>query len=84
MVGPLPITERRKKYILTFIDHFTRFFEAVPIARRDTETTAREFVTKIINQFDVSQEVVNSSGCQLYICPNTVNMQTTQNSETAD
>ena len=25
VVGPLPVTERGNKYILTFVDHFTRF-----------------------------------------------------------
>jgi hypothetical protein len=31
VVGPLPVTERGNKYILTFVDHFTRFCEAVPM-----------------------------------------------------
>jgi hypothetical protein len=53
VVGPLPVTERGNKYLLTFIDHFTRFCEAIPIARQDTETIARGFVVKIITQFGV-------------------------------
>jgi hypothetical protein len=32
-VGPLPTTEKGNKYLLTFIDHFTRFCEAIPIVR---------------------------------------------------
>ena len=47
-VVPLPITERGNKYLLTFVNHFTRFCEAIPVARQDTETIAREFVTRII------------------------------------
>jgi hypothetical protein len=31
VVGPLPVTERGNKYLLTFVDHFTRFCEAIPI-----------------------------------------------------
>jgi hypothetical protein len=31
VVGPLPITERGNRYLLTFVDHFTRFCDAVPI-----------------------------------------------------
>jgi len=31
IVGPLPVTERGNKYLLTFIDHFTQFCEAIPI-----------------------------------------------------
>ena len=60
IVGPLPVTERGNKYILTFVDHFTRFCEAIPIVRQDTETIAREFVTKIIAQFGVPEKVIDS------------------------
>jgi hypothetical protein len=31
VVGPLPVTEKGNKYLLTFVDHFTRFCESVPI-----------------------------------------------------
>ena len=34
IVGPLPVTERGNKYLLTFIDHFTRFCEAIRIVKR--------------------------------------------------
>ena len=44
IVGPLPVTERGNKYLLTFIDHFMRYCDAVPIVRQDTGTTAREFI----------------------------------------
>jgi hypothetical protein len=30
VVGPLPVTEDGNRYLLTFIDHFTRFCEAIP------------------------------------------------------
>ena len=59
IVGPLPATERGNKYILTFVDHFTRFCEAVPIVRQDTEAIARGIVTRIITQLGVPKKVVN-------------------------
>jgi len=62
IVGPLPATERGNKYLLTFIDHFTRFCEAIPIVKQDTETTAREFVTRIITQFGVSKKLFTDRG----------------------
>jgi len=49
IVGPLPVTEQGNKYLLTIIDHFTRFCDAIPIAKQDTETIARKFVTRIIS-----------------------------------
>jgi len=41
IVGPLPVTEKGNKYLLTFIDHFTRFCEAIPIVRQDTDNCKR-------------------------------------------
>jgi hypothetical protein len=37
-------------YLLTFVDHFTRFCEAIPIPTQETEITAREFVMRILEQ----------------------------------
>jgi hypothetical protein len=62
IVGPLPITERGNTYLLTFVDHFTRFCEAIPIATQDTGTIAREFVTKIIVQFGTSKKTLTDKG----------------------
>jgi hypothetical protein len=56
IVGPLPITEQGNRYLLTFVDHFTRFCEAIPIAKQDTEAIAREFVIKIITQYGVPKK----------------------------
>lgn len=53
IVGHLPISERGNKYLLIFVDHFTRFCEAIPITRQETETIEREFVTKLITQYGV-------------------------------
>jgi hypothetical protein len=38
IVRPLPVTEQGNKYLLIVIDHFTRFCDAIPIAKQDTET----------------------------------------------
>jgi hypothetical protein len=62
IVGPLPVTEKGHKYLLTFVDHFTRFCEAIPIATQHTETIAREFVTKIIVQFGVPKKLLADRG----------------------
>jgi len=53
IVGPLPVTERGNRYLLTSVDHFTRFCQAIPIVKQDTETIAREFVFKVITQLGV-------------------------------
>jgi hypothetical protein len=58
IVGPLPMTERGNKYLLTFIDHFTRFCEAISIVKQDTRSIARKFVTRIITQYGVPKKLL--------------------------
>jgi transposase InsO family protein len=62
IVGRLPVTKKGNCFLLTFVDHFTRFCEAIPISRQDTETIAREFVTKIITQFGVPKKLLTDRG----------------------
>jgi hypothetical protein len=62
VVGPLPVTERGNKYLLTFVDHFTRYCEAIPIPSQDTETIAREFVMRIITQLGVPKKLLTDRG----------------------
>ena len=62
IVGPLPVTEQGDKYLLTIIDHFTRFCEVIPIAKQDTETIVRKFVTRIITQFGVPKKLLTDRG----------------------
>ena len=38
LVGPFPINERGNKYILTIVDHFTRYPITVPIPDKTQET----------------------------------------------
>jgi hypothetical protein len=56
VVGPLPVTERGNKYLLSFVDHFTRYCDPIPIPKQDTETTARAFVLRIITQIGVPRK----------------------------
>jgi len=47
---------------LTFVYHFTRFCEAIPITKQDTETIVREFVVRIITQFGVPRRLLTDRG----------------------
>jgi hypothetical protein len=62
VVGPLPVTEEGNKYLLTFIDHFTRFCEAIPLPSQGTEVIAREFVVRIITQYGVPKTLLTDRG----------------------
>jgi transposase InsO family protein len=48
--GPYPVSEKGNKYLLTFIDHFTRFPEAVPIPNQDAETVARALLVNVFSR----------------------------------
>jgi len=45
ITGPYPLTPRRNKYILTFIDHFTKYAEAFAISDQSAEI-APEFTPR--------------------------------------
>jgi transposase InsO family protein len=62
VVGPLPVTENGNKYLLTFVDHFMRFCEAIPIPTQETEVTAKEFVIRIITHFGVPKKLLTDRG----------------------
>jgi hypothetical protein len=42
ITGPYPPTSRKNKYLLTFVDYFTRYLEAYPISEQTTNF-ARSF-----------------------------------------
>jgi transposase InsO family protein len=45
--GPYPGAKKGNRYLLTFIDHFSRYPEAIPIPRQDAPTVARALVTEV-------------------------------------
>ena len=58
VVGPLSVTGRMNKHLLTLVDHFTRFCEAIPFPSQTTGVIAREYVTKIITQFILPKKLL--------------------------
>jgi hypothetical protein len=48
VVGPLPETASRNKYILKFQDDLSKFLVAVPVPQQDAETIARAFVLSVV------------------------------------
>jgi len=59
---PYPLTEHKNKYLLTFIDHFTKFAEAFPIPDQTAETCARVYATQIITRQGTGSKLITDQG----------------------
>jgi len=62
VTGPYPQTERKNKYLLTFIDHFTKFVEAFPIPEKTAERGARVYATRIITRHGTGSKLITDQG----------------------
>ena len=60
--GPYPETKKGNRYLLTFIDHFSRYPEAIPIPRQDASTVARALVTEIFSRLGCPQTISSDKG----------------------
>ena len=64
LVGPLP-SSRRFTYLLTDVDHFSSWPEAIPISGIDTTTVARAFIANWVARFSIPCAMISDRGSQL-------------------
>ena len=63
IVGPLPPSQGHT-HLLTIVDRFTRWPEAIPLKGTDTETCARALVLHWITRFGMPLDLTSDRGAQ--------------------
>ncbi|WP_431190247.1 integrase catalytic domain-containing protein, partial [Escherichia coli] len=63
IVGPWPPSSGYR-YILTMIDRFSRWPEAVPLDNISAESVARAFVTHWVSRFGIPARITSDRGPQ--------------------
>ena len=63
LVGPLPMSGRKHRWILTLVDCATRYPEAIPMKGIDTIERAEELVN-IFSRIGIPQEILSDRGSQ--------------------
>ncbi|MCP3661980.1 MAG: DDE-type integrase/transposase/recombinase, partial [Gammaproteobacteria bacterium] len=62
VMGPLPLTERGNKYIVTFTDYFTRWTEAVALPDQTAQTIARAMVDAVVCRYGAPKVILTDKG----------------------
>ena len=63
IVGPLPLC-REQKYVLTMIDRFSRWVQAVPMPNMEAETVAMAFMSGWVASFGCPARITSDRGTQ--------------------
>ena len=60
--GPFPTTPNTNRYLLTFLDHLTKYAEAVPITSMTAQECARAYATHVIARHGASSKLLSDQG----------------------
>jgi len=65
ITGPHPRSRKGNEYILTMIDHFSKWAEAFPIRDHTAPTVARLLTTQVFARFGCPQQILADQGPEL-------------------
>ena len=60
--GPFKLTQRRNKFIISVIDHFSRWVELIPVNNIKSDTVAEKILIHLIARFGVPQRLHSDNG----------------------
>ena len=64
IVGPIQQTDRGNQYILTIVDHFSRFAKAIPLQRHTAQIVAEELTTKWFDEYGEPMQIHSDQGAE--------------------
>ncbi|KAG7302874.1 hypothetical protein JYU34_012858 [Plutella xylostella] len=64
IMGPLDVDNYDNKYILTLQCDLSKYVEAYPLPRKDTETVTKAFVTNFVLRYGVPKTVISDRGTE--------------------
>ena len=62
IVGPLPMTKRKNRYLLVIMDYFTKWPEVFPLKKTDAEVIAKIFTEEIVCRHSCVNTVLTDQG----------------------
>ena len=60
--GPFPTTRNNNRYLLTFLDHLTKYAEAVPITPMTAQECVRAYATNVIAMHGAYLKLLSDQG----------------------
>src|SRR5207247_1778190 len=64
LTGPHPISNSGNVYILTMIDLFSKWAEAIPIPNKEATTVARALFDVILSRFGMPIQILSDNGLE--------------------
>jgi len=64
ITGPHPRSRKGNQYILTLVDHFTKWAEAIPVRNHTAQTVAQRLMENVFSRFGAPQQILTDRGSE--------------------